>query len=665
LANMTITKNAYGAYGTDSTGSSRPERALRYEFRPGVGYWFLQRMFVDFDISSLMTQRVTKVELCRRRQSSYFENPAGMSLALTAFVSNDESNPSVADGSGYPNKFKWLGSMDIVDNGATGATIVTDITSIFKVSNAVGGIMGIAFIPPLSSAASGTIIETDVWLEVTYEFIPPGAPTNLSPTTQQNPGLPILFSWQHSPTVSETLDPQNAWQLEISQSGTATINITQNNTDNMYLLPGGSLSNYNNVTFRARTSSTINGYGSWASRTITLGEIPPLSPTPVFPTNNITVPYTDVVIFEWLFNTTVDVLQGGFELEITQDGVMLNTITQTTNNRFYEFEADGYIHNYEWRIRTWNELNEMGAWSQWASFNTSGRPQAPAILSVSNHNMPLVRWGMYGGLNWQLVITQGDNILYDTGIRPESLSNEYRIPIFLSNGSYTAKLRTISDLNVESDYSLFNFTLNPEKPEPVTPIVMQNNKYAITLKFNEEAEGEKAIIRDGVEVGRTTGSHYDDYFSGVNKLHTYVVRRIVDFNFSESTAYHGRVDFLGTFIAPVNNPEDFVILDRQIGTQPAKSKNLSIGKRAIEVIGREYTITEFSGAKSQEVSLSYFIDNERKADIEKLERFAQSPEIFIVRHRKYGVIMGTIEISIDYTDAFGYGVSLKIRKTET
>jgi len=487
------------------------------------------------------------------------------------------------------------------------------------------------------------------------------APTIISPLTQQEPRLPIRFSWEYNPAEIAAADVQVGWQIELTQNGASPIIIEQENGDSSYILPANSLANYNPLTMRIRTKGQYSGWGDWTEHGITLGKTPPLAPILTFPISNITVPYTDTVTFAWSFNTTIMVVQGGFELELQQEGVVLPVISEETSENQFVYNTDGFIHNYMWRLRTWNELGDMGAWSAWALFNTSGRPLPPAIINVTNQSSPLITWGMHAGLNWQLVIEQKGELIFDSGVCPSLSQNEYRLPMFLSDGDYIAQLRTVSDLGIESEYSLYGFTLNTDKPPVVPPVIMKNNKYGVYIKLNGDTE--KIIMRDDVEIARTHLDTFIDYTCGVGELHEYKIRNVFNFNCADSSPVHGSVNFSGTFIAPVNDLDNYVILEKQLNGLPTKTKSIDTGKKETEVIGRPYPLIEFNGIKSETVSLAYFILKDKPDDLKRIEKFAAESQLYIIRHRKYGVIKGLIEsFSVDYTDTKGFGVSFSVRR---
>ena len=486
------------------------------------------------------------------------------------------------------------------------------------------------------------------------------APTFISPLTQQEPRLPIRFNWEFNPAATAG-DVQIGWQMELIQDDAPPISITQEGAENIYILPANSLVNYNPLTIRVRTRGQHSGWGDWTEHGVTLGKTPPLAPILTFPISNITVPYTDTVTFAWSFNTTIMVVQGGFELELQQEGVVLPVISEETSENQFVYNTDGFIHNYMWRLRTWNELGDMGAWSAWALFNTSGRPLPPAIINVTNQSSPLITWGMHAGLNWQLVIEQKGELIFDSGVCPSLSQNEYRLPMFLSDGDYIAQLRTVSDLGIESEYSLYGFTLNTDKPPVVPPVIMKNNKYGVYIKLNGDTE--KIIMRDNVEIARTYLNVFVDYTCEVNKVHEYKIRNVFNFNCADSSPVHGSVNFSGTFIAPVNDLDNYVILEKQLNGLPTKTKSIDTGKKETEVIGRPYPLIEFNGIKSETVSLAYFILKDKPDDLKRIEKFAAESQLYIIRHRKYGVIKGLIEsFSVDYTDTKGFGVSFSVRR---
>ena len=678
---VTLSKLHYGSIGSGAPNALTQQITYGEFYSVAVYNYVYYIAYVSFDFSACARKAITQAVLTRARKS-FINNVGGAAItpqgvAINAVVSADANYPDPVNGPGWTlTAHKTVGgTVNIGPENVASGPIVNDITAVLTPAAIGAGLGGIVAIAISASDPNNSMLATDsdASIQITYDDILPLAPANLSPNTAQNPRLPILFSWQHraNPALAAD-DPQTSSQIQyrVQPAGGAwgawSAAVTVSGAANSYTLPANTISgltpdasgNYGNLQFQARTGTQYNGYGAWASQTVALAQTPPLAPTLVFPTNNITVPQSDSITFEWVFNSALATVQGGFELDMQVDGVQKPVIAQTTVNNYYTMAADGMIHDFRWRVRTSNALGDMGAWSGFAAFHTVGLPAKPSITNVTNQNRPLVTWGMMNGLNWQLQMARGAEIVYDSGVQPELAGTSFRLPVFLPIGAYTAMLRSVSDLGLYSDWALFNFAVNMQPPLVLSTAVMRNDSYGVTLSMGA---GDKVILRDGVQIAETADLWFTDYTGPVGIRCLYVVRYVVDYNYGDSKPLAGYVDFIGTFIAPEDDLADFIALKYQMGGQPGKSKALGRNSQDIEVIGRAYPLTQYADQLSNSLQLSYFIRREDAADARKLEEWSQRAGFFWVRSRQYGTMRGKMSgFSADYGDIEGVKVQFTI-----
>src|SRR5690606_21467956 len=120
-------------------------------------------------------------------------------------------------------------------------------------------------------------------------------------------------------------------------------------------------------------------------------DVPPDKPTPKEPIGV----YKDsfgIIRFEWQYNSDVGGEQKAFDLQWSTDQVNWTTVSQTTANNYYDMPANTLpAGNIYWRVRTYNEYDEVGPYSDIQSFYAIGAPAAPVLNAVpTNTARPVV-----------------------------------------------------------------------------------------------------------------------------------------------------------------------------------------------------------------------------------------------------------------------------------
>ena len=132
------------------------------------------------------------------------------------------------------------------------------------------------------------------------------------------------------------------------------------------------------------------------------------------------------------------------------------------------------------RVQTYNEYDESSGYSDAAVFYSVGAPTTPLIQSVSDECRPLVEWMAFDQQIYQLQILQGETIIYDTSDMPGISTRQYRIPVFLSDGEYSAKVRIKNEYDMWSEWGTTPFTISTTKPDKPT-LSIQRSRYGLEL----------------------------------------------------------------------------------------------------------------------------------------------------------------------------------------
>ena len=164
----------------------------------------------------------------------------------------------------------------------------------------------------------------------------------------------------------------------------------------------------------------------------------------------------------------------------------------------------------------------------------TGETDAPNILGHINNSFPVISWSCDNQSAWQMIVKQGNNVLFDSGIKPGN-EHEYKIPILMDDGNYSVEMRVINIFGFYTAWSSYLMVLNTVKPSsPSGIIVSANNKFGITVKCNiPDDAGTLFVMRrkdslSKVEIVGEYKENFTDYKIELNESYEYTVRNYVE-----------------------------------------------------------------------------------------------------------------------------------------
>ena len=348
------------------------------------------------------------------------------------------------------------------------------------------------------------------YLEIVYDDIPPEPPTSLYPETiTLNPRDVIKFSWLHN--SKENLQ-QKGFTLQYSTNGGSTWTTISRTTSNQYYdMPANTLPTTGTVMWRVKTLDSNDSESEYSTASFTLGIVPQKAPIPISPISQ----YLDEnkpIRFEWSFTGgSATETQSKFDLQYsTNGGSSWTTKTVTTPNTFYELPEKTFSGgNVTWRVRTYNNWNEVSPWSENKSFTVIGSPPIPLISSVSNSARPMVTWQSTNQHLYELQILKDNKIIFETGTIPSTSDRSFKIPIYLEDGNYLVKLRIANEYNLYSAWAEKSFIISTVKPtKPIMSIY--SSDYSVTIKtLNTSLK--TLVYRDNILIGEVINNNFADY----------------------------------------------------------------------------------------------------------------------------------------------------------
>lgn len=399
-------------------------------------------------------------------------------------------------------------------------------------------------------------------------------------------------------------------------------------------------------------------------------DAPPGKPVLIEPVSGYLGNDSDITL-RWQYNSSVGGVQKKFDLQWSSNsGETWTTVSMTTSNNYYVMLADTLpAGNIQWRVRTFNEYDEVSEYSDIFTFYSVGAPSMPTITTISNSAKPMITWVSTGQLVYQLQISKNDKLIYDTGSVASYIDYSHKVSQFLYDGEYIARVRIKNEYDMFSDWTETGFAIQtegPEKPE----LTIHNKAYCVMLKFDNVIDIEnmylyRAEINQGdfICLAEIEGDTYFDFSTGNNKVYKYFLRVVNNQeSFADSDIMTGSCSFSGNTLAASSELGDIVKLKYGQDGIPKKSTSISMVGNGTFFDGRKHSVYEFSEFRDESKSLSFFVGDCEQ--VERLIELIERTETLLYRDNNGDRIFGVVNsLSID-KNILGYTVSFSITKVD-
>lgn len=302
-----------------------------------------------------------------------------------------------------------------------------------------------------------------------------------------------------------------------------------------------------NIYYYRAFATNEGGTAYGAQRTINTAQTPPAQPTLLSPIGGIAVP-TLTPTLDWTYNPgSANDTQYAYQLQLVRQsdssvvydtGKVVSSDTEIVLPEFFDespTESPGddemiWNETYQWRVKTWNQVDQEGPYSTYGLFKTSQRPELTVTFPTNNStivtNTPVIQWTFTdpegtSQTAYRVIILNSSNVvLFDTG-KTVGADNSQEIPqnILENGGSYTLRVQVWDGDDLASLVTQHLFTLEylaPAQPtitaqQDAAGIVQLNvaipspprdgwNADILTLYRKEEGEINFRVIREDIPV---------------------------------------------------------------------------------------------------------------------------------------------------------------------
>lgn len=493
---------------------------------------------------------------------------------------------------------------------------------------------------------------------------PPNAPTSLYPENIiLNPREVIKFSWLHN---SNSGLGQKGFTLQYSIDGGSIWTTASETTANQYYdLSANTLPTTGTALWKVMTIDGNGDSSTYTSASFTLGAPPQQAPLPIQPIGAY-LDSTKPIKFEWNFvGGTPGETQTKYDLEYSIDGGKTWVIvTETTAIKHYELPGNtfGFTGNIIWRVRTYNNFDEISPYCENNTFNIISSPPIPQIIDISNQSRPTITWTSQDQNAFELQVIKGNEVIINTGSNASVSDRTYKLLEYLKDGDYKVKIRVINKYNLYSPWAEKTFTISTAKPQ-APEITVFGREYSVVINVvNENLK--TFIYRDEEFIGEVIDGSFTD-FTGENKKYYKYYARTIDENdnFNDSNVKVARCKFNGNTLALVESPGDYLKLQYGFGVIPQKSNTMEIDGSLIYYAGREDPVAEYSEFISKAKTVTFTLRT--KSELDKLKGLINARKTLLFRDRDGDNIYGTVFKLDDEKNILGfYEIGFTITKTD-
>ena len=426
-----------------------------------------------------------------------------------------------------------------------------------------------------------------------------------------------------------------------------------------------------------------SAYGPWDESDGVFSIIHNLAPNA--PTNLTPVTTKDragIIRFVWQHNDPNADAQSKFDLDYRLQGsTTWNTVTQNTINQFYDLPAGSLPRGtIEWRVRTYDQADLSGPYSELKTFFAGDKPSKPttvspvdgSIVSVSN---PTVQWSSVGqvGYNLKVLDVTETEVLWETNQTSNnkahtvgySLENEtdYVIQLSIKNVdginsnveesnihvSYTPP--AIPTLSITGEGNLSTISISIENPIPVNtePVVTHHDLFR-----RKVGDSKWTRIADNVALN---GS-YIDFTPASEQVYEYYVRAWGDNGtYRDSAVVNESITLKSIWLV---DPDELESIHHFRYFEPGRTSDRVVRGQMMEFEGRSLGMAEFSSKEQQKVNVVLQL-KKNSGDLEALHDLLSRHSAILYRDAKgrriYGVIFSLSENETDY----GYTVPIEVQ----
>lgn len=303
------------------------------------------------------------------------------------------------------------------------------------------------------------------------------------------------------------------------------------------------------------------------------------------------------VAFMWQHVNSSGTPQSKAELQISDDGSTWDALIVSIGAATEVTIPSGSFTSgtHYWRVRTYNQDDAPGAWSESAQFEAVGSPPAPIIATLDTSPRPAVVWQTSEQEAWRLVFNGEATTRYGD-------SKDWRCPTYVEDGEYAISIQTQNQYGIWGAITQNVFYVTNTPGEEISLSVLTGGASAV-LTWTATGYDFFIVYRDGVAIAKVSEKSYVDYFSS-GKC-SYRVRGCYDDsnNYGLSSAVEAEVHSDSPVIIDAETHE---LLWLELSEQQHRTFSHTLSRQAASyhVTGRALPSVDITEFRDESLSLS-------------------------------------------------------------
>lgn len=395
---------------------------------------------------------------------------------------------------------------------------------------------------------------------------------------------------------------------------------------------------------------------------VTYEDVPPDKPTLLEPIG-VYRDSASVIRFEWQYNSSVGGEQKAFDLQWSTNQSSWTTISETTENTYYDMPAETFsAGNIYWRVRCYNEYDEVGEYCDIQSFYAIGAPNAPAINAVPTDTArPVVSWSAFNQQVYQLQVLSGDAIIYDSGVVPGINARTHKVAVWLADGSYTVKMRIKNEYDLWSEWGSAAVAISTVKPDK-SSLAIQRSAHGVEINATGLVYRSDYDKDDYICIGEAAGTYYDNTVRSGGE-YKYFARAVSEGDtFADSDVKFIQAEFRHSLIAPVSDLTNVFAFTRSLNSPPKRTYNRQPGGAFVEYAGRKSPVWEPTEHVSAGWSMTFYLKT--WAEVEAFTAIYDLSQTVLYRDAKGRKMYGTLSNLSVNDDILGYIISFTLSQVD-
>lgn len=348
------------------------------------------------------------------------------------------------------------------------------------------------------------------------------------------------------------------------------------------------------------------------------------------------------ILFSWSHNIDSGTKQTQADLQYrVTGGEWTSLIVVTGEAQSVLIPANTFISGaIQWRARTYNDDGIPSDWADPVSFMAVGIPASPSILSVSDVSRPTVTWSSWDQSGYQLQILKDGIVLCDSG-ETAGVEKSLKVPIYLANDTYTARLRTINPSLFWSNWSEIDFSLDVEMPPaPEITVSLIPNGVQVIIDEYDESIVRAYLLRNNIPIAEITNINtYNDYAAlGTSSYTVWVVNAEDNFGTSNQAIIYAIVS--RAVLAAVDALPDMISMYKKASGQAGFVRQLRFVGTEQRYAGREFPVHVFSEFADANHTLAFYYTY--ASDFVALEQLLNRRKTLLYRDCEGNKFYGTI-----------------------